>query len=213
MMASWPVVWPPRLSSLRLRLAAIAAISRRFFSNRRFDCRPSGAYTPALHMNRELPIVAKLNAELEELTRELKIDLPKQIETARAHGDLRENAEYHAAKERQGLVSARIGGITARLAELSRYNFNSIPQGAVGYGSLVELEELQSGDLVRYQLVFAEEVDTAAGKVSLTSPVGQAMLNRKEGDEIKIRLPSGVKRYEITELTTIHQREEFAEPE
>jgi transcription elongation factor GreA len=158
-------------------------------------------------MNRELPIVAKLTAEAAALTYELKIELPKQIETARAHGDLKENAEYHAAKERQGMVSARIGGITARLAELSRYNFDSIPREAIGYGSLVEAEDLETGESVTYQLVFAEEVDMASGKVSLTSPVGQALLNRREGDEVKIQLPSGVKAYEITSVETIHQRE------
>jgi len=157
-------------------------------------------------MSEQLPIVKRFNAELEELQRELKIDLPKEIEVAREHGDLKENAEYHAAKERQGIVSAKIGAITGRLAELSRYNMSSIPKMAVGYGSLVDLEDIGSGEEVRYEMVFAEEVDAAKGKVSLTSPVGQALLNRSAGDEVRMRLPSGDKHYEIVAVQTIHKR-------
>jgi transcription elongation factor GreA len=157
-------------------------------------------------MAQERPIVLKLNRELEVLRHELKHELPKIIEVAREHGDLKENAEYHAAKERQGMVSARISQIEGRLAELSRYNLSSIPRDAAGYGSIVELEDLDSGDEVRYELSFAEEVDGSPGRVSLTSPVGQALINRKVGAEITISLPSGKKQYEIVSISTIHDR-------
>lgn len=155
-------------------------------------------------MAQQLPIIEKLNRELEGLKHELKHELPKIIEEAREHGDLKENAEYHAAKERQGMVSARMGHIEFRLSELARYNLSSIPRDAAGYGSVVGLEDLDSGDTVTYELAFPEEVEGGGRRVSLTSPIGQALLNRKVGAEVKIQLPSGRKEYEIVSLVTIH---------
>jgi transcription elongation factor GreA len=157
---------------------------------------------------KKLAIVERLQSELTVLRRELNIELPRIIEEARAHGDLKENAEYHAAKEKQGIVNARVGGLEARIKELSLYNTSSIPRGVVGYGSLVELEDLESGDTVRYEMVFAEEVDMAKGKISLTSPVGQALLKRVEGDEVTIQLPVGRKKYQVLSLVTIHERDD-----
>lgn len=156
----------------------------------------------------KLKIVEKLKTELAALRRELNIDLPKIIEEARAHGDLKENAEYHAAKEKQGMVSARVGNLEARIKELSIYTVSSIPRGVVGYGSLVDLEDLESGDEIRYEMVFPEEVDMATGRISLTSPVGQALLKRVEGDEVTIQLPNGRKKYQVTGVITIHERPE-----
>lgn len=155
----------------------------------------------------KLKIVEKLQGELAALRRELNIDLPKIIEEARAHGDLKENAEYHAAKEKQGMVSARVGNLEARIKELSVYTIASIPRAGVGYGSLVELEDLESGDEITYEMVFPEEVDMAAGKISLTSPVGQALLKRVEGDEVAIQLPNGRKKYQVLSVVTIHERD------
>ncbi|HEY2775447.1 MAG TPA: transcription elongation factor GreA [Candidatus Binatia bacterium] len=158
----------------------------------------------------KLKIVERLQAELATLRRELNIELPKIIEEARAHGDLKENAEYHAAKEKQGMVSARVGNLEARIKDLSMYNMSSIPKGVVGYGSIVELEDLDSGESVTYEMVFAEEVDLTAGKISLTSPIGQALLKRVEGDEVSIQLPAGRKKFQLTGVTTIHERGEQA---
>lgn len=155
----------------------------------------------------KLKIVERLQAELAVLRRELNIELPRIIEEARSHGDLKENAEYHAAKEKQGMVSARVGSLEARIQELSMYNVSSIPKGVVGYGSLVELEDLETGDTVTYEMVFAEEVDMASGKISLTSPVGQALLKREEGDEVSIQLPGARKKYQVVGVQTIHERE------
>lgn len=157
---------------------------------------------------KKLAIVERLQNELTVLRRELNIELPRIIEEARGHGDLKENAEYHAAKEKQGIVNARVGGLEARIKELSLYNTSSIPRGVVGYGSLVELEDLETGDTVRYEMVFAEEVDMAKGKISLTSPVGQALLKRVEGDEVTIQLPVGRKKYQVLSLVTIHERDD-----
>jgi transcription elongation factor GreA len=156
----------------------------------------------------KLKIVERLKSELAALRRELNIDLPKIIEEARAHGDLKENAEYHAAKEKQGMVSARVGSLEARIKELSMYTISSISRETAGYGSIVELEDLDTGDNITYEIVFAEEVDMAAGKISLTSPVGQALLKRVEGDEVTIQLPNGRKKYQIVSLRTIHDRED-----
>ena len=157
---------------------------------------------------KKLPIVERLQAELTALRRELNVELPRIIEEARGHGDLKENAEYHAAKEKQGVVNARVGALEARIKDLSLYNYSSIPKGVIGYGSVVELEDVDSGDTVRYEMVFAEEVDMARGRISLTSPVGQALLKRREGDEVNIQLPGGRKKYQVVSLTTIHEREE-----
>ncbi|HXC51834.1 MAG TPA: transcription elongation factor GreA [Candidatus Limnocylindrales bacterium] len=154
----------------------------------------------------KLKIVERLQNELAVLRRELNIELPKIIEEARAHGDLKENAEYHAAKEKQGMVSARVGNLEARIKELSMYTISSISRDAIGYGSLVELEDLETGETITYEMVFPEEVDMAAGKISLTSPVGQALLKRTVGDEVKIQLPNARKSYEILAVKTIHDR-------
>jgi transcription elongation factor GreA len=156
----------------------------------------------------KLKIVERLQSELAVLRRELNIELPKIIEEARAHGDLKENAEYHAAKEKQSMVSARVGNLESRIAELSKYNLSSIPKGVVGYGSVVELEDLESGGTITYEMVFAEEVDMATGKISLTSPVGQALLKRVEGDEVNVQLPGGRKKYQVVSVVTIHERGE-----
>lgn len=86
------------------------------------------------------------------------------------------------------------------------YTISSIPKGVVGYGSIVELEDLDTGDPVTYEMVFAEEVDLATGKISLTSPVGQALLKRKEGDEVTIQLPNARKKYQVVGVQTIHER-------
>lgn len=157
---------------------------------------------------RKLKIVERLQGELAVLRRELNVELPKVIEEARAHGDLKENAEYHAAKEKQGVVAARVGALEARIQELSMYTISSIPRDVVGYGSIVELEDLDSGDSVTYEMVFAEEVDVSQGRVSLTSPVGQALLKREEGDEVTIQLPAGRKKYQVVSLVTIHERDQ-----
>ena len=155
-------------------------------------------------MSSDLPIVAKLNAELSELRREMHHELPKQIAEARAHGDLKENAEYHAAKERQGMLNARIGTIEARLAELSMYSLASIPRDRAGYGSRLVLEDVDSGEEVTYELAFSGDADPDKGQVSMNSPMGQAMLARQVGDEIVVQTPKGKLTYELLKLTTIH---------
>lgn len=154
----------------------------------------------------ELPIVSRLKRELAELQYELSHELPHRLEEARAHGDLRENAEYDAAKNRQGILRARIGQMNERLRELSTYSFARIPKDRISYGSLVKLSDVDSGDEIEYQLVFPEEVDAAAGLISINAPIGQALMNKAPGDEVVVQTPRGRKTYEVIELSTLHDR-------
>jgi len=157
-------------------------------------------------MAKKLPIIEKIERELAEFKRELSIELPRQLEEARAHGDLKENAEYHAAKERQGMLNARIAALEDRLARLSMYSIASIPKGVVGYGSRIEIEDAESGESFSYELVFAEESDPARGLISISSPTGQAMLRREIGHQVTVVTPSGKRSFEIVDVVTIHER-------
>jgi transcription elongation factor GreA len=147
----------------------------------------------------------KLQDEITTLEYELHVELPKEILKARAHGDLSENAEYHAAKERQGLVNARLGHLRKRLADLSMIDLSKIPHDKVGLGSTVVVLDTKRDEEVTYNLVTSEEADAANGKISTTSPIGRALLNRAVGDEVKVQSPGGLKEFEILKLTTIHE--------
>jgi transcription elongation factor GreA len=153
----------------------------------------------------ELPIIAQLKRELAELQYELSHDLPKRLEEARSHGDLRENAEYEAAKNRQGVLRARIGQIQERIRDLSTYSLARIPHHRVSYGSRVGVEDLDSGDRIEFHLVFPEEVQAGGITISISSPIGQALMNRGVGDEVAVQTPSGRKTFEVLTLITFHQ--------
>jgi transcription elongation factor GreA len=155
----------------------------------------------------ELPVVQRLKKELEGLKYELKTKLPKELEAARAHGDLRENAEYEACKERQGILNARIAQVEQRIRDLSVHSVSSIPKHAVGYGSRVTLEDLDEGESEVFEIVFPEEADAASGLISIGSPVGRALLNKGVGDEVEVQTPGGKKSFQILELSTIHDRD------
>lgn len=148
-------------------------------------------------------LIKKFEDELAQLNLELKTELPREIKRARELGDLRENAEYHAAKERQRLVEARISMLQKRVGEISMMNLDRIPRGRVGFGSSVHLRE-DGGTEAVYQLVMPEDADAEKGWISTASPIGRALLNREEGDEVEVRTPNGTRRFEITRLSTIH---------
>jgi len=152
----------------------------------------------------ELPVIARLKKELADLKYELNVRLPKELEAARAHGDLSENAEYEAAKARQDYVRSRIGQLEGRVRELSMYNISSIPRDVVAYGSRVTVED-DAGESKAYDIVFPEEVDAAKGQISLSSPLGRALLNKAVGDEVEVQTPSGKRTYQIVELVTLHE--------
>ena len=154
----------------------------------------------------ELPILTKLKKEVAELQRELSVDLPKELAAAAAHGDLSENAEYEAAKNRQDYVRSRIAQLSGRVRELSMYTIASIPEGVVAYGSRVVIEDVDEGELATYEIVFPEEVDPGRGFISLSSPVGRALMNKAVGDEAVVHTPRGPRTYQVVELVTFHQR-------
>ncbi len=157
----------------------------------------------------ELPVMRRLKKELEELRHELKTKLPKELEVARAHGDLRENAEYEACKERQGYLNARIGQLEQRIRDLSLYSVSSIPREAVGYGSQVTLENGDDGSEEKYEIVFPEDADPAAGLISISSPLGRALLNKEVGADVEVATPKGRRSFQIVDLRTFHDREDM----
>ncbi len=146
----------------------------------------------------------KLEDEIRKLDRELKEEIPKALKTAADMGDLSENAEYQAAKERQSYLQARLAHLRERLAKLSMINLSKVPTDRVSYGSKVVLLDLDTDKKVTYKLVSIEESDVKEGLISTTSPIGKSLMGREEGDEVQIQTPGGVKNYEIVQLTTLH---------
>lgn len=147
----------------------------------------------------------KLETELHALERELTVELPREIKTAVAMGDLRENAEYHAALERQRYVRARIGQLRTRLSELGTMNFDKIPRDRIGLGTTVTLLDLEVDVEITYELVIPEMADLEKGLVSSSSPIGRGLMGKKDGDTVTIVVPAGRKRYEILTIKTIHE--------
>ena len=148
-------------------------------------------------------ILKKFEDEIAELEHELHHELPQEIKRARELGDLRENAEYQAAKDRQGIVNARIAMLRKRVAEISIMNLDKIPHDRAAFGSTVKLKE-GTGETITYQLVMPEEADAAKGMISTSSPIGRAIVGKTEGDEINVTTPSGTRTFEILKLATIH---------
>ena len=147
-------------------------------------------------------LIRKFEDEIATLDRELKLELPKEIKRARELGDLRENAEYHAAKERQRLVEARISMLKKRVSEIALMNVDKIPKDRAGFGSTLHVVE--NGETFVYQLVMPEDADATKGLISTTSPIGRAFLNKEPGDSVKVTTPGGTREFEIVKLITIH---------
>ncbi|MDQ3134386.1 MAG: transcription elongation factor GreA [Acidobacteriota bacterium] len=146
----------------------------------------------------------RLQAELDELDTELRVHLPREIKKAKEFGDLRENAEYHAALARQQFVQARIGQLRQRLIELASIDTSKVPEGKAAYGSTLVLYDGEREEEITYRLVTPEESDPPAGLISTTSPVGKSLMGREEGDEVKVVTPAGARTFEIRRLTTLH---------
>ncbi len=153
------------------------------------------------------PIIKRLEVEIQALERELNNELPKELKRARALGDLSENAEFHMAKQRQDIVSARLVQLKRRLAELSLININNIPRDKIGYGSRVVLYDLSRSVEVEYKLVTSEEADVSKGLISTTSPIGRALMGKRPGDTVTVRAPNGDRELEIRSLRTIYDEE------
>ena len=150
-------------------------------------------------------LIKKLQDEIAILEDELRVELPRAILTAREHGDLSENAEYHSAKERQGMVHAKLAQLYGRLREISMIDMSKIPHDRVGLGSTVTVLDVNKDEKIKYKLVTSEDVDVSKGMISTGSPIGRGLLGKQVGDEVKIQIPGGTREMEIVELITIHQ--------
>jgi transcription elongation factor GreA len=150
----------------------------------------------------------RLQDDLTAIERELRVELPREILRAREHGDLSENAEYKAAKERQHFLEQRKAQIQKRLASLSLVNLDKIPPDRAAYGSKVMLYDYESEKEIEYRLVSPEESDVAAGLISITSPIGHSLLGKQLGEVVEIVTPSGKKDFELRRLTTIHEMQD-----
>ncbi len=151
--------------------------------------------------------------ELDKLKQEFKVELPKRIEKARSYGDLRENAEYDAAKERQAFVKARISQLAEQLSQLNNIKLSDIPDDRIAYGSQVTVVDLTTDDRIELSMVSSEEVDPSAGKISLSSPIGAALMNKQVGETAEAEIPAGKRQYYVEKLVTIHGNEYLKEME
>src|SRR5262245_38067050 len=150
----------------------------------------------------------KLEEEIHALERELRDELPKALKTAAALGDLSENADYSAARERQHFVRVRLGQLKKRLADLSLVNFDKIPKDRISLGSTVVLMDIEKGEEVTYKLVTSEDANASMGLISTTSPIGKSLLNKKEGDEVTVVIPAGRRTFEVLRFTTLYDQKD-----
>jgi transcription elongation factor GreA len=153
-------------------------------------------------------IKQRLQAELDDLESELRVHLPKEIKRALEFGDLRENAEYRAALDRQNIVKARIVELRQRISEVASIDLSKISRDKAGYGSTLILYDPQRDEELTYRLVTPEESDPQAGLISTMSPVGKSLLGKEEGDEVTVRTPAGARTFEIKRMTTIHDEKQ-----
>ncbi len=142
--------------------------------------------------------------ELDKLKLEFKVELPKKIAEARAYGDLRENAEYDAARERQAFVKARIAQLSDQLNKLNELSMSDIPNDRIGFGSSVTVVDIDSEDRVEFTFVSSNDVNPSQGKISLSSPIGQALQNKTVGENVDVSIPAGKRKYYVEKITTIH---------
>ena len=151
-----------------------------------------------------IPVTRKgyeaLNKELENLKRVERPQNIKAIEEARAHGDLSENAEFAAAKDRQGFIEGRIGELEFKLANAEVINIDNLPRDRAVFGTKVLLENVDTGENVEYQLVGSDESDIENGRISVSSPLGRAILGKKPGDELTLEVPGGKRIYELVDI-------------
>lgn len=148
-------------------------------------------------------IIKRFTDQIAVLERELHFELPREIQIAREHGDLRENAEYKSAKERQEIVNAQLARLKKRVSEIAMINLDRIPRDRAGFGSTVDLR-IEDGTTVVYQLVMPEDADVEKGMISTSSPIGRAILNKEVGDEIDVTTPAGQRSFELLKVITIH---------
>ena len=157
-------------------------------------------------------IRSQIESEMTGLMHELHVDLPERIKIAREHGDLRENSEFKAAKERQAFVEARLNHLTTRMTELSKIDVTDMAYDKVGFGSTVTIHDIDLGEDFTFTITAGDFIDLDAGQVSLASPIGQGLLGAEEGEEVTIKLPAGARQYKVVELSTLPQQMEAGGP-
>ena len=149
----------------------------------------------------------KLEEEIQALEKELREELPRALKTAAALGDLSENADYSAARERQDFVRVRLGQLKQRAADLAMINFDKIPRDRISLGSNVDLLDVDKNEKVTYKLVTSEDADVTKGLISTTSPIGRSLLNKRIGDTVEVKIPSGSREFEVLGFTTMHDQQ------
>src|SRR6266550_3394717 len=152
-------------------------------------------------------IKKKLEEEIQTLEKELREELPRALKTAAALGDLSENADYQAARERQDFVRVRLGQLKQRVADLSMINFDKIPKDRISLGSKVVLMDVDKNEEITYKLVTSEDANVVEGLISTTSPIGRSLLNKRKGDTVEAKIPSGTRTFEIISFTTMHDKQ------
>ena len=146
----------------------------------------------------------RLEEEIQNLEKELREELPRALKTAAALGDLSDNADYQAARERQDFVRVRLGHLKQRVADLSMINFDKIPKDRISLGSKVVLLDVDKNEEITYKLVTTEDANVSEGLISTTSPIGRSLLNKREGDTVEVKIPSGARTFEVLRFTTMH---------
>jgi len=149
----------------------------------------------------------RLEEEIQSLEKELREELPRALKTAAALGDLSENADYSAARERQDFVRVRLSQLKQRAADLAMVNFDKIPRDRISLGSNVELLDVDKNEKVTYKLVTSEDADVTRGLISTTSPIGRSLLNKREGDTVEVKIPAGTRVFEVLHFTTMHDQQ------
>src|SRR6266705_5900876 len=151
-----------------------------------------------------IDIKKKLEEEIQALERELREELPKALKAAAALGDLSDTADYQAARERQDFVRVRLGQLKQRIADLSMINFDKIPRDRISLGSKVVLLDVDKNEEITYKLVTTEDANVTEGLISTTSPIGRSLLNKRDGDTVEVKIPTGTRTFEILSFTTMH---------
>jgi transcription elongation factor GreA len=149
----------------------------------------------------------KLEEEIQSLEKELREELPRALKIAAALGDLSENADYSAARERQDFVRVRLSQLKQRAADLAMVNFDKIPRDRISLGSNVELLDVDKSEKVNYRLVTSEDADVTKGLISTTSPIGRSLLNKRVGDTVEVKIPAGTRVFEVLNFTTMHDQQ------
>jgi transcription elongation factor GreA len=150
-------------------------------------------------------LLSRLQHDLHEIEHELKHKLPDEIRKAAALGDLSENAEYESALERQRLMQSKYRSLKARINEVAQIDTDRLPKDKTGYGSIVEVFDLDTDKEITYQLVMPEDADAKKNRISVSSPIGKSLMNKQEGDEVSVTIPSGKRNYEILSLKPYSQ--------